>query len=246
MRQRARRNIDGLARRGCFHRSAIGRSAFRWDRELRPVGPWLYCVRIGTQGVALVVIHKLTMVVVSTAKRLCRLARGCRAAATPGKNSENAVYPERVLERISYQFSFPKELSLWDRLPKKHYGTLSGFARLPVLSPRVAARRGNPGLSCSTALRLGRQNLCITTRASLCDGRQCDQRDERQCNQRDGGPCDRGQSSRWGCASRSILIQRVLAMVSRFRDDAAAKHGLAWATFLPSARVRQECLTYFD
>jgi hypothetical protein len=39
------------------------------------------------------------------------------------------------------------------------------------------------------------------------------------------GLLDPPYSTRWGCASRSILIQRVLAMASCLRDDAPAKHG---------------------
>jgi len=56
----------------------------------------------------LVVIDKWTMILVSTAKRLQRIAQGCRKAATLGENLGKLVNPEGVLWRVLYQFTFPK------------------------------------------------------------------------------------------------------------------------------------------
>jgi len=91
------------------------------------------------QGNALVVIHKWTMILVSTAKRLHRIAQGCRAAATLGKNLDKLVNPERVPQRVLYQFSSPETSRSGIGRSSEYYGTLSGFTCFAALSPRVAA-----------------------------------------------------------------------------------------------------------
>jgi len=73
----------------------------------------------------------------ATAKRLCNLAQGCRAARLPWDTGLTIATPTGL--RLLHN-------RIFSRNPV-------GVVPLPQLDPRVAARRGNPGLSYITASR---------------------------------------------------------------------------------------------
>jgi len=148
--------IDGVSRSGppCLTSSA---ARVFFDGRLL----WYACTGAGS----LVVIQNWTMILVSTAKRLHRIAQGCRAAATLGKNSDKLVNPEGVLQRVLYQFSLQKTVRTGNSLPERALRNpfrVHLFTRLVTQGSRSARQ---PWAILLNRFAVGNQKLCITTRA---------------------------------------------------------------------------------
>jgi len=114
----------------------------------------------------LVVTHKLASAVVFTAKRFHWLSPGLPRSGYPGKRFGQDSEPCKGSVEVLGRWYIGKGYSKRSWSTPRRYGTLSGFTRLAVLSPRVVAGR-QPRAAVLNRFAVGMQNLCVTTRAEL-------------------------------------------------------------------------------